>query len=76
MTDICPKNFNDTPNNDILTHLQCSSDVYCKACTKASATSTAIDASALSCSDEADASCCCALLRSSLAVEPSKFSKG
>jgi len=51
-------------------------NIYCVACTSASATSTAIPASALSLSDVAEESCCWALLRMSLAAELSRFSTG
>lgn len=52
-----------------------SCNAYGDACTKASATSTAIAAAALSCSDDAEESSCWALLRRSLAAELSRFSK-
>lgn len=51
-------------------------NTYCDACTRASATSTAMAASALSLSDDAEESCCWALLSISLAAEPSRFSTG
>lgn len=51
-------------------------NVYCTACTKASETSIAIVAAALSCSVVADESSCWALLRSSLIAELSRFSTG
>jgi len=51
-------------------------NIYCVACTSASATSIAIPASALSLSDVAEESCCWALLRMSLAAELSRFSTG
>lgn len=51
-------------------------NVYCTACTRASETSIAIAAAALSCSVVADESSCWALLRSSLTAELSRFSTG
>lgn len=51
-------------------------NIYCAACTRASPTSTAIAASALSLSVVAEESCCWALVRISLAAELSIFSTG